>query len=72
MGILNKVTWFLVVVGALNWLMYGLMGVDVGYYLGGMDGVVAKTIYILVGLSGLWVIVSKFMGNGSQMNSERM
>ncbi|PIT91491.1 DUF378 domain-containing protein [Candidatus Kaiserbacteria bacterium CG10_big_fil_rev_8_21_14_0_10_49_17] len=60
----NKVAWILVVIGALNWLLFGLTGSDVGSYVGGMDGIVAKIIYILVGVSGLWLIASKFMGKG--------
>ncbi|MCW9054768.1 MAG: DUF378 domain-containing protein [Candidatus Pacebacteria bacterium] len=66
---LNKAAWLLVVIGALNWLLFALTGADVGSWVGGMDGTIAKVIYILVGLSGVWMIVSKFMGGGSDMNT---
>lgn len=70
MNMLNQVAWILVVVGALNWLLFALTGSDVGSWVGGMDGTLAKVIYILVGLSGVWMIVSKFMGGGSDMKMQ--
>jgi len=70
MHMVNKVAWILVVIGALNWLLFGLTGSDVGSYVGGMDGIVAKVIYILVGVSGLWLIASKFMGKGGSSHSD--
>ncbi len=48
-----KVAFWLVVIGALNWLLVGLFGWDVGQLFGGMDALVSRVIYILVGLSGL-------------------
>ncbi|MBL7045890.1 MAG: DUF378 domain-containing protein [Parcubacteria group bacterium] len=66
---LNKVAWVLVVVGALNWLWFGLAGSELGSLLGGMDTTVARVVYVVVGLSGLWLLVSKFMmkGRGEKM-----
>lgn len=56
------VTWLLVVVGALNWGLVGL-----GYFLGGnwnvvymiLGGfpVIEALVYVLVGLSGLYMLV---------------
>ena len=54
---LHMVTFILLVIGGLNWLLFALIGKDVGYYLGGMDGVVARVIYILVGLSAIYELV---------------
>jgi len=51
---LHKVTFILLVVGGLNWLLFGLLGWDIGSYLpGGMTGTAAKVIYVLVGLSAI-------------------
>lgn len=43
----------LLVIGGLNWLLMGLFSTDVGVWLGGQDTVVAKIIYILVGLAAI-------------------
>jgi uncharacterized membrane protein YuzA (DUF378 family) len=48
------VTFILLVIGGLNWLLVGLFGWDISAYLGGMDSMVAKLIYILVGLSAIY------------------
>jgi uncharacterized protein len=50
---LHKVAFILLVVGGFNWLLVGLFGWDVGQIFGGMDAVVSRVIYILVGLSAL-------------------
>lgn len=50
---LHTITWLLLVIGGLNWLVWALFGWDVGQLLGGMDSTVAKVVYILVGLSAV-------------------
>ena len=50
------IAFLLVVVGALNWLLLGLFGWDVGQLFGGQTAVLSRVIYILVGLSGLVVL----------------
>jgi uncharacterized membrane protein YuzA (DUF378 family) len=49
---------FLLVIGGLNWLLYGLLSTDVGSWLGGMDTPLARIIYILVGLAAIYELVS--------------
>lgn len=56
MKALHMITFILLVAGGLNWLLVGLVGWDIGYYLGGMDSGVSKIIYILVGLSAIVVL----------------
>jgi hypothetical protein len=52
---LNVVTLLLVIVGGLNWLLVGLFQVDlVAAIFGGQDALLARVVYILVGLSALW------------------
>ncbi len=51
------VTWILLVIGGLNWLLFGLLGWDVGMLLGGMGSMLSRAIYILVGLSAIYEIV---------------
>ena len=54
---LHMVTWILLIVGGLNWLLFGLLGWDIGSLVGGMGSMLAKIIYILVGLSAVYEIV---------------
>lgn len=44
----------LVIIGALNWLLVGLLQFDlVAWAFGGQDSPIAKVIYVLVGVAGL-------------------
>jgi len=56
MKALHMVTFLLVIVGGLNWLLVGLFNWDVGQLFGGMDAAVSRVIYVLVGLSALWLL----------------
>ena len=62
----EKWGWWLVVLGAVNWGLYGL-----GMFLGGANFNVVNLVlgtwptlealfYVLVGLSGLWLLWGKF------------
>ena len=53
---MHKVTFILLVIGGLNWLVFGIFNEDIGSLLGGMDGTIAMIIYILVGLSAIYEI----------------
>jgi uncharacterized membrane protein YuzA (DUF378 family) len=58
MKTLNLVTLLLVIVGGLNWLLVGALGVDlVAAIFGGPDAALSRLVYILVGLSALWQLV---------------
>lgn len=54
---IHMVTFLLLVVGGINWLLFGLLGWEVGSLVGGMNSVVAKAIYILVGLSAIYELI---------------
>ena len=57
METLNRISLVLVVIGALNWLLVGLMKFDlVAALFGGVDSAVSRIIYTLVGLAGIWTI----------------
>ena len=56
MKILYLVSLTLVLVGALNWLLFGAMGIDLIAILFGTMPTVARIIYILVGLSGIYLL----------------
>jgi uncharacterized membrane protein YuzA (DUF378 family) len=53
---LHTVTFTLVMVGGLNWLVFALFNWEVGDLFGGMHSTIAKIIYILVGLSAVYEI----------------
>ena len=48
------VTFILLVIGGLNWLLLGLTGWDVGQLFGGQMAVISRIIYVLVGLSAIY------------------
>lgn len=47
------ITFILLVIGGLNWLLVGIWGWDIGQWFGGMDATVSRVIYVLVGLSAI-------------------
>lgn len=53
---LDWVTIILLVVGGLNWLLVGLFGFDLVVWIFGMDEMLTKIVYILVGLSAIYVL----------------
>lgn len=54
MGIIYRLALFLVIIGAINWGLIGLFQFDlVAVLFGGADTFLSRTIYTLVGLSGL-------------------
>ena len=49
------------IVGGLNWGLIGIFQFDlVAWLFGGVDSVVSRIIYTLVGLSALWCITLLF------------
>ncbi len=62
MNIINKIALVLVIIGALNWGLVGLFTFDlVAWICGGATTVVARIIYTLVALAGIWSISMLFM-----------
>jgi uncharacterized protein len=57
MKILNILTLFLIIVGGVNWGLVGLFGFDLVAALFGAGSVVARLVYILVGLSAVWQLM---------------
>ena len=59
--IVDKAALTLAVIGALNWGGIGLFGFDtVAFLCGGQLSLLARIIYTLVGLAGLWCITLLF------------
>lgn len=55
MKLLRPIALILVVIGGLNWGLVGLLGLDLVATLFGAMSVISKLIYILVGLSAVYV-----------------
>lgn len=55
--VMDRIALILVVIGALNWGIIGLFGMDlVAFICGGQMAAISRVIYTLVGLGGLWSI----------------
>jgi len=56
---IHTITFILLVIGGLNWLLMGIFGWDIGEkILGGTDATLSRLIYILVGLSALYEVAT--------------
>ena len=53
MNILNPVTLILLIIGGLNWGLVGLFGFDLVAAIFGAGSILARSVYILVGISAL-------------------
>lgn len=65
MKTLTTVSVWLVIIGGLNWGLVGLFEYDlVKELLGGGDAtaILAKTVYILVGLAAIVLLIDQFSG----------
>ena len=47
------ITFLLLIIGGINWLLVGVSGWDIGELFGGQTAIVSRVIYILVGLSAI-------------------
>lgn len=55
--IMDKISLILVIIGALNWGSVGIFGFDaVSWICGGPESVVARVVFTLVGIAGVWCI----------------
>jgi uncharacterized membrane protein YuzA (DUF378 family) len=60
---LDRIALALVVVGALNWGLVGLLQFDlVATLFGGESAMLSRLVYIVVGAAGLWSITLLFRG----------
>lgn len=54
---LDRISLILVIIGALNWGSIGIFDFDlVGAVCGGQSSILARIIFTVVGLAGLWAI----------------
>lgn len=61
----------LMIIGALNWGLVGLFRFDlVATLFGGTAGIIARIIYTIVGLAGIWGIVMLFTRRWRHKNDD--
>lgn len=53
---LHMLTFTLLAIGGLNWGLLAVTGWEIGEIFGGMDEMISRVIYILVGLSAVYEI----------------
>lgn len=56
MKYLHVIAFLLVIVGALNWGLLAVSGWEIGQLFGGTDALVSQIIYVLVGLSAIYLV----------------
>jgi uncharacterized membrane protein YuzA (DUF378 family) len=58
MKAMHMLTFLLLVVGGLNWLLVGIFGWDIGQLFGGQAATISRVIYTLVGLAALFELLT--------------
>ena len=65
MRLANIIAYILVVVGGLNWGLYGIFNFNlVAYVFGGARAVGAIIVYCIIAVAAIWLILSPFMTGG--------
>lgn len=65
MKIANIISYILVLLGALNWGLFGIFNFNlVSSILGGARSVGSIIVYVLISLAALWLIISPFITRG--------
>lgn len=57
-SMLHSVSLILLILGGLNWLLIGLFDWGVESLLGGADSLLARALFILIGLAAVYEITS--------------
>ena len=65
MGTIGWIAFVLVIVGGLNWGLVGAFNFDLVAAIFGTMGVISRIVYILVGLSALYIIIKPMMKKGA-------
>ena len=61
MNLVNKIALAIAIIGTLNWGLVGLFSFDlVAWIAGGASTILARIIYVIVALAGLWCITLLF------------
>ena len=65
MRFVNIIAYILVIVGAINWALFGFFDFNlVGYVFAGARAVGSVITYAVIASAALWLIISPFITNG--------
>ena len=71
MMILDRIALILTVIGALNWGLVGLFRFDaVAWICGGAETLLARIIFTVVGLAGIWCISLIFRSEDERVQEQ--
>jgi uncharacterized membrane protein YuzA (DUF378 family) len=71
-SVMNKIALGLVIVGALNWGLVGLFSFDlVAWLFGGATAILARIIYVIIALAGVWCVSLLFRDYDDEMIENR-
>ena len=71
MKIANLIAYVLVIVGAINWGLFGLFNFNlVSFIFGGARMAGSVIVYTLIALASIWLIVSPLMTSGRLVMSD--
>lgn len=56
MKLLNLCAWTIAIIGAVNWGLIGAFHWNLVEVLFGIDSLITRIVYVLVGISGLYLI----------------
>ncbi len=59
MKILKKIAYVLLIIGGLNWGIYGLSSYDLVHVLFNSVPMIASLIYVLIGISAVYILVCR-------------
>ncbi len=52
------ITFLLLIIGGINWLLVGIAKWDIGNLFGGQGATISRVIYVLVGLSAVYAVAT--------------
>ena len=73
MKFVNIVAYILVIVGALNWGLFGLFNFNlVSFIFGGARVVGSIIVYSIIAVAAIWLAVSPFVTHGNLVMNEEI
>jgi uncharacterized membrane protein YuzA (DUF378 family) len=67
-----NIAFILVIIGGLNWLLVGLFGWDIGNIFGGQGAIISRIVYILVGVSAVYLATAHKSSSPSHSEYSKM
>ena len=64
MRVANCIAWVILLIGGINWLLVGLASWNLVAAIFGTAALFSRIIYILVGISAIWLLISPIIHRG--------